>query len=201
MSTVLRDLYEDHRNINNLLDLLAHELDAVEDESSNINFDLMRDIMTYMLRYPDYAHHPKEDLMFERMRARGCAPATEDTIAKLLREHGALAKKGEAFYRALCRVVDGAMVERPELLATGRNYVEFLRYHVRLEEDTVFPETETLLGDADWSEIAQAFEAQADPVFGPAPRTLARSLDVDLEFRSLHQHIKNSTYLATHRRD
>ena len=191
MSTVLRTLHEDHRNIGQLLDLLTRELDAVEDES-NGNFDLMRDIMTYMTRYPDHTHHPKEDLMFERMRARGIASATEDTIEKLLREHAALAKKGETFHDALRRVVDGAMVERQRLLAAGRDYVEFLRYHARLEEETVFAEAETLLGGADWSEIAQAFEAQADPVFGPA---------VDREFRALYQHIKNSAYLASRRMD
>ena len=186
MSTVLDALHEDHRNINQLLDLLARELDAVEDES-NGNFELMRDIMTYMTRYPDHTHHPKEDLMFQRMRARGVVSATEDTIAALLREHGALAKKGEAFHDVLRRVVDGAMVERQELLAAGRDYVEFLRYHARLEEETVFAEAEMLLGDADWPVIMQAFEAQADPVFGPT---------VDREFRALYQHIKNSVYLA-----
>ena len=186
MSTVLGALHEDHRNINQLLDLLARELDAVEDES-NGNFELMRDIMTYMTRYPDHTHHPKEDLMFQRMRARGVVSATEDTIAALLREHGALAKKGEAFHDVLRRVVDGAMVERQELLAAGRDYVEFLRYHARLEEETVFAEAEMLLGDADWPVIMQAFEAQADPVFGPT---------VDHEFRALYQHIRNSAYPA-----
>ena len=191
MSTVLRALHEDHRNIHRLLNLLARELDAVEGESDG-NFELMRDIMTYMTRYPDYTHHPKEDLMFERMRARGVVSATEDTIAMLLREHGALAKKGGAFHDVLRRVVDGAMVERQELLAAGRDYVEFLRHHARLEEETVFAEAETLLGDADWSVIAQAFEARSDPVFGPA---------VDREFRALYQHITNSAYLAARQGD
>ncbi len=186
MSTVLGALHEDHRNINQLLDLLARELDVVEDES-NGNFELMRDIMTYMTRYPDHTHHPKDDLMFQRMRARGVVSATEDTIAALLREHGALAKKGEAFHDVLRRVVDGAMVERQELLAAGRDYVEFLRYHARLEEEAVFAEAEMLLGDADWPVIMQTFEAQADPVFGPT---------VDREFRALYQHIRNSAYLG-----
>ena len=87
---------------------------------------------------------------------------------------------------ALLRFEDGAPSERPTLVAMGRDYVEFLRFHARLEERTVFVEAESLLGDADWTEIERAFEERTDPVFGPR---------VDSEFRALYQHIKNTAYL------
>ena len=182
MSNVLDDLHQDHRNIRELLGLLGSELDAVADASGG-DFELMRDIMIYMTGYPDYTHHPKEDLMFERMRERGVAPDTEETIAKLFREHGALADKGGVFRDMLSGVVDGAMVEREVLVATGRDYVEFLRYHVRLEDETVFIEAERVLDDTDWSVVGTAFEAQSDPVFGPA---------VEDGFRNLYEHIRQS---------
>ena len=70
MSAVMHDLHQDHRTIHELLGLLARELDAVSDVIGG-DFELMRDIMVYMTRYPDHTHHPKEDLMFERMRERG----------------------------------------------------------------------------------------------------------------------------------
>ena len=95
MSKVMGDLQQDHRNVRGLLDLLAREIDAVG-EASGGDFELMRDIMIYMTRYPDHAHHPKEDLMFERMRERGVSAETEGTIRTLLREHAALAEKGNA---------------------------------------------------------------------------------------------------------
>ena len=182
MSTVMSELHQDHRNIREILDLLSRELDAVNDASGG-NFELMRDIMIYMTRYPDHTHHPKEDLMFERMRERGIAPDTETTIAKLLREHVALAEKGNLFRDMLIGVVDGALVERDGLVAAGRDYVEFLRYHVRLEDETVFLEAQKLLDDADWAAVRKAFEAQVDPVFGPA---------VGHEFESLYDHIRES---------
>ena len=182
MSKVMGDLHQDHRNVRELLGLLARELDAVSDASGG-DFELMRDIMIYMTRYPDHVHHPKEDLMFERMRERGIAPDTEATIGKLLREHAALAEKGNVFRDMLIGVVDGALVEREALVATGRDYAEFLGYHVRLEDETVFLEAERLLEDADWSVVEREFEAQADPIFGPV---------VALEFRTLYEHIRNS---------
>lgn len=182
MSTVMGELRQDHGNIREILGLLARELDAVSDASGG-DFELMRDIMIYMTRYPDHTHHPKEDLMFERMRERGVAPETEATIAKLLREHVALAEKGRIFRDMLIGVVDGALVERDALVAAGRDYAEFLHYHARLEDETVFLEAEELLDDADWIVVRQGFEAQVDPVFGPA---------VDHEFESLYDHIRNS---------
>ena len=89
-------------------------------------------------------------------------------------------------HRALLRFEGGARSERPALVAMGRDYVEFLRFHARLEERTVFVEAESLLGEADWAEIERAFEERTDPVFGPR---------VDSEFRALYQHIKNTAYL------
>ena len=181
MSRVMDDLNQDHRNIRELLGLLVRELDAVSDASGG-DFELMRDIMVYMTRYPDHTHHPKEDLMFERMRERGVAQHTESTIAKLRREHVALEEKGSIFRDILIGVVDGALVERETLVATGRDYAEFLDYHARLEDQTVFIEAEKLLDDADWSGIARAFEAQVDPVFGPV---------VEHDFQTLYEHIRS----------
>ena len=182
MSTVMSELRQDHRNVREILHMLSRELDAVSDASGG-DFELMRDIMIYMTRYPDHTHHPKEDLMFERMRERGIAPDTEATIVKLLREHAALAEKGNIFRDMLIGVVDGALVERDTLVATGRDYAEFLSYHARLEDETVFLEAEKLLDDADWAVVRKSFEAQVDPIFGPA---------VEHEFESLHDHIRYS---------
>ena len=187
MSEIVGRLCREHRNIGAVLDMLEPMLDGLESASdAHGDVGLMRDIMTYMIRFPDHTHHPMEDLMFERMRARGLAPQTEQTIEKLLREHASLARKGEAFHRALLRCEAGARSDRPALVAMGRDYVEFLRFHARLEERTVFVEAESLLGNANWTEIEQAFEDRTDPVFGP---------HVDSEFRALYQHIKNTAYL------
>ena len=193
MSGIVGRLCREHRNIGALLDMLERMLDGLERESDAPgDVGLMRDIMTYMIRFPDHTHHPMEDLMFRRMRAHGLTPQTEHTIGKLLHEHATLARKGEALRLALLQYEDRARPERPALVAMGRDYVEFLRFHARLEERTVFVEAESLLGDADWAEIERAFEERTDPVFGPR---------VDSEFRALYQHIKNTAYLRAHNTD
>ena len=182
MSKAMGDLQQDHRNIRELLGLLAREIDAVGDARGG-DFELMRDVMIYMTGYPDHTHHPKEDLMFERMRMRGVATDTEGTIERLLREHSALAEKGNRFRDMLIGVVDGALVEREALVSSGRDYTDFLTYHARLEDETVFIEALQLLDDADWAAIEKAFAAQADPVFGSV---------VEHEFQTLFEHIRSS---------
>ena len=180
MSTVMDDLHRDHSNVREMLRLLERELGAVSDLSGG-DFELMRDIMVYMTRYPDHTHHPKEDLMFGRMRDRGVTADIEHTIAKLVVEHEALAQKGSAFRDMLIGVVDGALVERDTLVEKGRDYAGFLSYHADLEDGTVFLESARLLDDADWCAIEQAFLDQLDPVFGPI---------VQHEFDSLIDHIR-----------
>ena len=88
MSEIVGRLCREHRNIGALLDMLERMVDGLESGSDAPgDVGLMRDIMTYMTRFPDHTHHPMEDLMFQRMRARGLTPQTEDTIGQLLREH------------------------------------------------------------------------------------------------------------------
>lgn len=207
MSAIISRLCEDHRNVDRLLDVFERKIDALDKGSADVgDVELMCDIMSYMTRFPDRTHHPMEDLIFERLRARGLAPQTEETIEKLLHEHVALAKKGEALRamllrehaalaekgKGLRRLEHGSKSERQTLAALGRDYAEFLRYHTRLEERTVFVEAETLLDDTDWSDIARAFEASDDPVFGPV---------VDRGFRALYRHIQNNAWLTARRTD
>ncbi|MCP5151087.1 MAG: hemerythrin domain-containing protein [Ectothiorhodospiraceae bacterium] len=177
MPEILDDLRTDHRNIAHLLDLLEREIDAVE-RIRDADFELMRDIMHYMTHYPDHTHHPKEDLMFERLRARSArAPAV---VEQLRREHQGLATKGRALLEVLSRVVDGGIVERTELAGAARDYAGFLRHHMRVEDGEAFPLAESTLHDEDWAAVARAFERRGDPVFGPV---------VAEEYRDLLAHI------------
>jgi len=182
MSDVMKDLKKDHENVAHMLDLLDRELDALRDTDRQADFDLMHDIMVYMTQYPDDTHHPKEDLMFERMRPR--AADVTRMIEDLEREHEALATKGTAFRDTLRKVVDGALVERGDLESAGRDYAEFLRYHMQKEDEHVFPVAERVLEPADWDAIAEAFAARRDPVFGPVAEAV---------FQSLREHIERES--------
>lgn len=178
MSTIMDQLESDHVNVARLLDVLDAQLATLDDERAT-DFQLMHDVMVYMTRYPDRFHHPMEDLVFERMCARDADAL--DVVRRLSREHGALAEKGARLVALLSRVVDGAMVERGELRASGRDYVLFLRSHMAVEDDEAFPRARQVLDAGDWSAVRTGMEMRSDPVFGPV---------VDEDLRSLYDYIQ-----------
>ena len=69
MPRAIEQLQLDHRNMTRLLDVLRKELDAYR-SGRTPDFDLLNSIMDYTLNYPDLCHHPKENLIYERMAAR-----------------------------------------------------------------------------------------------------------------------------------
>ncbi|MDX1431503.1 MAG: hemerythrin domain-containing protein [Gammaproteobacteria bacterium] len=178
MSGIMDQLKADHANVAELLDILEEQLDIVEREG-DADFDLMHDVMLYMTRYPDWHHHPMEDLVFERMRARDAESV--DVVDRLTREHMALKDKGAILLDLLASVVDGALVERDELSARGRDYALFLRKHMELEDSEAFPRAEAALRSEDWNGVASAMQHRDDPVFGAV---------LDEEFRSLFDYIE-----------
>ena len=67
------------------------------------------------------------------------------------------------------------------VLATAR-LCEFSWAHMRSEETSLLPEAERALTEADWLAMAEAFAANADPLFGPGRKG---------EFDRLYQRIAN----------
>ena len=181
MSEIMDQLKADHRNVANLLDTLERQIEVVRAEGV-ADFDLMHDVMTYMVHYPDHTHHPIEDLVFAKLVRHDADAAS--VVARLEREHVALAEKGRQFLEMLRHVVDGAMVERDALENTGRDYVAFLRSHMDIEDSDAFPRAENRLSAADWRDVADGFEARTDPVFGPV---------VAEEFRALYEYIEQES--------
>ena len=147
-----------------LLDLLDAEVERVS-EGEVADLELMRDIMVYMTRYPDHAHHPVEDLMFRRWLER--EEEARRLVSALGREHRGLSEKGEALAEVLAYAVGGAMVGREEIETRARDYSEFLRYHMKIEDEQAFPGADRALDREDWTDIVNALAEHTDPVFGP----------------------------------
>jgi hemerythrin-like domain-containing protein len=70
MAETIGELLQEHRNMAKLLDLLEAEL-AVYREGGVADFDLIRDIMDYTTSWPERYHHPKENLIFAKLKDKG----------------------------------------------------------------------------------------------------------------------------------
>jgi hemerythrin-like domain-containing protein len=75
-------------------------------------------------------------------------------------------------------------VERDILENTGRDYIEFLRSHMAIEDSDAFPRAEKALSEEDWVDVASSFEARIDPIFGPV---------IAEEFRDLYDYIQRES--------
>ena len=178
MSAIMEQLKSDHVNISRLLATLEEQIDVVHAEQ-NADFELMHDIMVYMTHYPDHTHHPMEDLVFQKLLRHD--DSANSIVARLGREHAALAEKGQRFMEMLRHVVDGALVERDVLENAARDYIDFLRSHMTIEDSDAFPRAESMLSEEDWDDVASSIQARTDPVFGPI---------IADEFRSLYAYLQ-----------
>ena len=55
---------QDHKKVEQLLNVLTKQLAQLQSQQHSINYVLMGDIVNYLRNYIDRYHHPKEDLIY-----------------------------------------------------------------------------------------------------------------------------------------
>ena len=163
MQNVLKTLHTEHAHICRVLDFLEAQVGVLE-QGGIPEWDLMGDVMHYMTNFPDLYHHPKEDLIFQRLRERQSGAVAD--IDEILSEHHELAGLGSKFRAAIQEVECGSVMSVVEFSVMARAYCEVQRHHLELEERVLFPLARQFLLPDDWREIDQAIESRADPIFG-----------------------------------
>ena len=163
MSAVMHQLHVDHINVAKLLDVLERQLAALR-RDEDADYGLLVDIMLYMTQYPDLYHHPKEDLVFERLLLRDSK--THPAVQELMREHRQLAKESLQFLESLRGVENDVMLDRAEVISQGERYVNRLRRHMDKEEGELFPKAKQTLRAEDWEIIEIQMAPREDPLFG-----------------------------------
>lgn len=171
----------EHRNLGAVLYSLEQLLTRI-DAGKHPDFAVFHGLLTYIDRFLNRFHHPKEDLyLFPRLLER--SPASAELIDRLERQH----REGEALFVNLLKALsayefcgDGEFSDfRSSLLA----YTTFEREHALLEENELLPMAQDSLQAADWMEIDAAFSANRDPMFGEQAQD---------EFSALLQNLVNS---------
>lgn len=174
-------LRDEHRYFGLLLRALDEHLQKLDSADTGAYF-LLRDIVHYMHEYPDVAHHPTEDLMFERLVRRN--PAMQQDVTRLQRDHERLARETADLLELLS--VAAAEQRSPEAIERVRSaageYGDSLRRHMEVEEQMMFPEAVRCLTHADWKSVQRKLEATQDPLFGGS---------VQREYRVLYEFLND----------
>ena len=166
MSKVVRALRREHEDIARLLDALERQLD-IFDQGGTPDYDIVQGVIDYCLAYPDLTHHPKEDLVLERLRQRD--PQAAAAIGELQPEHEALAELTRRFAGAVDSVLKEAEVSREAVHGLAREFLDFYRRHIAMEEGQFFPAALEALSEQDWQEIEAQLGEREDPLFGGQP--------------------------------
>jgi hemerythrin-like domain-containing protein len=175
---VIEFLRVEHRNIEKLLLVLEREL-SVFDRGERPDYEVIRAVIAYFQVHPELYHHPQEDLVFAKLKARD--PAAAATIGDLAAEH----RSGAGQLRLVAQAVEGVLMDRevPRRTVDGiiRDFIAHERRHMAMEERDFFPAAEGTLQAQDWAEITSARSAgQKDPLF---------SETVEQRFAALRRHI------------
>jgi hemerythrin-like domain-containing protein len=109
MTKVIAALRKEHSNITQLLDILERQV-AIFDRGGSPDFGIVEAVVDYFQSYPDLYHHPKEDLVYQKLQQRD--PAAAERVGDLRREHEELAARTRDFASGVQAVLDEAQVSR-----------------------------------------------------------------------------------------
>ena len=178
MAEGVRMLGKEHTDMAILLDLLERQI-AEFKRGGAADFGIVRGILDYYLSYPDLYHHPKEDLIYHRLRA--VAPDQAESVKGLLAAHEELAQRTRRFASAAVdQMLHGDEVPREWFASLARKFIDTNRRHLVTEEESFFPLALRVLGAQDWAEIDAQVTDREDPLFGGA---------VEARFHALHESI------------
>ncbi len=164
MTYIVEVLRQEHRNIERVLRILERELN-VFDRGDRPNYDVVLAAIKYFKDYPDSCHHPKEDVIFAKLRARDTAAV--ENIGDLEAEH----REGAKRLRKVAQIVEAVLSDQDLMRTTAtdaiRDFIEHERRHMAMEERVVFPAALKALRASDWAEIALRLANREDPLSQP----------------------------------
>ena len=167
----MRALREDHAGLSRVLREIEVQAAALG-HAPEAARAVLGEAMRYLLVYQHSVHHPREDMLFERIRRR--EPALFDNMKRLVFEHRIGQERAGAIDRELRRASAAALRGRPgaRIARMLGDYVRHTREHMRREEAVFYSGAERVLTQADWAALADSAPSR-DPA-GDLHRLAAR---------------------------
>ncbi len=166
MSKLIETLVREHASIRSVLDVLESEIAYLAEYRGRRRADyrLVWSAIDYFTDFPDLVHHPKEDLVYERLLAAD--PEAAERVGDIPAAHAALAEDLRALAAEVQAVMHDPKRRRTELSALARNFVRHLRRHIDGEEAVFFPIAERTLDAKAWDDLRHRMVARFDPLIG-----------------------------------
>jgi hemerythrin-like domain-containing protein len=163
MVATLQRLRAEHGQMARLLRLFENELLRLEyDRSADLEF--LRGVLQYCVSYPELCHHPKEDLIYGKLRQRD--PEAVRAFGNLVTEHEVLERQVLEVLGMVEALRKGRGPSPGAVAREARNFLDFYRRHMAAEEACLFEAAARRLTGADWAEIDARVGSREDPLFG-----------------------------------
>lgn len=163
MAAIIQALKEEHRNIARLLDALSHQIEVFA-EAGDPDYDIVLGVADYFIDYPDQCHHPKENLVYARLRH--AHPQEAEGLFDLVAEHRQVHERVVRFHETIDLLLGQSDIARASIVAAARDFIALEREHMQKEEAQVLPLAERVLTAEDWAQIEAALAERRDPLFG-----------------------------------
>nr|WP_251080777.1 hemerythrin domain-containing protein [Motilimonas cestriensis] len=168
-AVVLSIIHNDHKNIAKLLNVLTDKLSRIKLEDE-VDYRLVRDIVSYLQTYSGKFHHPLEDRIYEYyLKYR----VVDDSVANRLHdEHQHLEIISAELKEMIDSILLDAIVSRDDIIEKLQQFVNLQKAHLDYEEVEILPAIKASLSADDWRHLEQNWhhDPQEDPLFG---RTVA----------------------------
>lgn len=160
----IKIIKSEHRNLTAILYTLQKLIEEI-DNGKHADFAIFHGLFTYINRFLDRYHHPKEsEYLFPRVMQK--SPEHKPLVEKLGRQHAEGEKMFIDMLKALSAYEFSGEEEYAEFRERVLEYVHFEREHALLEEKEILPLAKRVLDDSDWEAIDGAFATNKDPMFG-----------------------------------
>jgi hemerythrin-like domain-containing protein len=154
-------LRDDHAGLSRVL----REVDAQQSmlqSSPETARPVLAEALRYLLVYQHSVHHPREDRLFARIRAR--EPQLYRNMDRLVHEHRVGQQRAEALAGEISRTTMAQLRGRAgqRLAKQLELYVRHTREHMRREEAVFYTGSERVLRASDWAALMDG-ASQRDP--------------------------------------
>jgi len=174
---LLAQLVEDHRNFSIFLGLIEDQLERLQ-TGRRADLEIVELALAYLERYADQCHHPREDLIYDVLRAKDSGAARGSV--KLADEHEAIELATTTTLRTIRGILEGDTLDMVSLEALIEDFVAMYRSHILNENQHLLPLAHERLDDEDWEKIEDR-AAQLGMV--------ERAFKVQERFRALRDYI------------
>lgn len=171
MPAIIESLRQEHANMTKLLSLLDRQF-AIFDAGGTPDYDLILRAVEYLNDWSGQWHHPKEDLVLDKLQLRDAAAA--EAVGDLEADHEKLAALTAQFLGVIREVLNGEELPRDQVSRLAGKFINSQRRHMQGEEAVFLPAAERVLTAPDWADIAMRIGDPHDPLFG---RTVEERFD------------------------